>query len=210
MQLIDLAINLINERERLGYSRKNFAAQTNVSSESLRLYESGKVNMSAEFLLAATKLGVDIQFIFTGIRSMNLDVVSSKNKEEITENVYAVGNLISGNVNNSVIAASEAVVHHTQIYSNKRENEKNKEIIYITDKEIRNLQELVRQIVETEKILKKKPRTARSVWQSLSAYCNTSSYKCIALKDYEKAETYLKKWLSLLTYEFGRNKLQSK
>ena len=65
MQLIDIAMNLIDERERLGYSRKNFAAQTNISGESLRLYETGKVNMSAEFLLSATKLGVDIQYLFT-------------------------------------------------------------------------------------------------------------------------------------------------
>lgn len=199
MQFIDLAMNLIDERERLGYSRKNFAAQTNVSSESLRLYESGKVNMSAEFLLAATKLGVDIQYIFTGVRSINLESIKNNNAVEIAKNLHCAGNLISGNIksiSNSVIAASGAVVQHVQ-------DEKNlKEIAHINERQIKNLQELVRQIVETEKIVKKKPRTARSVWQSLNAYCNTSNFRLIKSDDYEKAETYLKKWISLLVYQF--------
>ena len=78
MERFDLAKNLMIEIARLGYSKRNFAHQTGISVESLCLYLKGKTNMSAHFLLAAVALGVDSQFVLTGVRSMNLNVVQEK------------------------------------------------------------------------------------------------------------------------------------
>ena len=206
MQLIDIAMNLIDERERLGYSRKNFAAQTNISGESLRLYETGKVNMSAEFLLSATKLGVDIQYLFTGIRSENLDLVSKKNEEELNKNIQNIGNVISGDISNSVITTSGAVVHHVGQKCTYIQDNENAACKFINDEQIEKLQFLVKEIIDLESSIKKKPRTSRSVWQSLNAFCNTTSYKFIETQDYKKAEDYLIKWIGQLSNQLDKKK----
>lgn len=206
MHLIDIAMNLIDERERLGYSRKNFAAQTNISGESLRLYETGKVNMSAEFLLAATRLGVDIQYIFTGVRSENLHLVQEKNTDQLNKNIQNIGNLISGTVSNSVIATSGTVVHHVGQKCSCTTPPQEIKIQYIDDLQIEKLQALVKEIIEIENRVRKKPRSARSVWQSLYAHCHTSSYKTIESQNYQKAELFLKKWIGQLSVEFDLKK----
>ena len=113
MERIDLALNLVEERSRLGYSRKNFAEQTGCSVESLRLYESGQVNIPADFLLAAVQLEMDIQFVFTGIHSANLNAVSDDLNKKLDDAIGKsnVENQINGNVSNAVIASSGSVVH---------------------------------------------------------------------------------------------------
>lgn len=45
----DMGIRLVEERSRLGYSQADFAHQTDVSRESLRLNEIGRTGISAEF-----------------------------------------------------------------------------------------------------------------------------------------------------------------
>lgn len=192
-------MNLIDERERLGYSKKNFAAQTNVSGESLRLYEMGKVNMSAEFLLAAIRLGVDIQYLFTGIRSENLHLVLEKNTDELDKNIQNIGNVISGTVSNSVTATSGTIVQHI---GQKCFCTTPSKAEYVNNKQIEKLHLLVKEIIDIENRVKKKPRTARSVWQSLYAHCDATSYKTIESQYYQKAELFLKKWIGQLSVEF--------
>lgn len=202
MERIDLALNLVEERTRLGYSRKNFAEQTGCSAESLRLYESGQVNIPADFLLAAVQLGIDIQFVFTGIPSENLDTVTQdinkKTKETISNNI---DNQINGNVNNSVIASSGSVVHqiNTQNHITKTIAEVKPGIEHITDSQAAKLQELVKQVAAAEEIAKKSPKSIRAIWASLNAHCKVPKYRLIALNDYDKAETYLRKWLGRLS-----------
>lgn len=200
MHLIDIAKNLIDEREKLGYSRKNFAAQTNVSNESIRLYEAGKVNMSAEFLLAAIKLGVDIQYLFTGVRSENLHRVSEKIAEELNKSIQNIEDVISDTFVNSDKAISGTMEHHVgSKCSSTSVTTGTIGTLFINDIQIEKLHLLVNEIIRIENIVKKKPRTARSVWQSLSAYCQTNSYKFIESQDYQKAELFLKKWIGQLT-----------
>ncbi len=76
MERIDLALNLVEERSRLRYSRKNFAEQTGCSAESLRLYESEQVNNTADFLPAAVQLGVDIHRDITGTHPAHSNAAS--------------------------------------------------------------------------------------------------------------------------------------
>ncbi|MDO9834731.1 transcriptional regulator, partial [Glaesserella parasuis] len=69
----DMGIRLVEERTRLGYSQANFAHQTEVNRETLRLNELGRSGISAEFLGRAAQLGVDVQYVITGIRSQEIE-----------------------------------------------------------------------------------------------------------------------------------------
>lgn len=203
MERIDLALNLVEERSRLGYSRKNFAEQTGCSAESLRLYESGQVNIPADFLLAAVQLGVDIQFVFTGIHSANLNAVSDDLNKKLDDAIGKsnVENQINGNVSNAVIASSGSIVHqiNTQnhVIRTRVDSKPGKE--HITLEQASKLQQLVKQVAAAEEIAKRSPKSIRAIWASLNAHCKVPSYKLIALSDYDKAETYLRKWLGRLS-----------
>lgn len=203
MERIDLALNLVEERTRLGYSRKNFAEQTGCSAESLRLYESGQVNIPADFLLAAVQLGVDIQFIFTGIHSTNLKAVADDLEQQLVEKIEknTIENQINGNVSNSVIASSGSVVNqiNTQSHVTKTIAEVKPGQEHVSFEQMAKLQDLVKQVWEAEKIAKKEPKSMRAIWSSLNSFCKVPSYKFIALTDYDKAETYLRKWLGRLS-----------
>lgn len=156
MHLIDIAKNLNDEREKLGYSRKNFAAQTNVSNESIRLYETGKVNMSAEFLLAAIKLGVDIQYLFTGVRSENLHCVSEKIAEELNKSIQNIENVISDTFVNSDKAISGTMEHHVgSKYSIASATTGMIGTPFINDIQIEKLHLLVNEIIRIENRVKK-------------------------------------------------------
>lgn len=202
MQRIDLAMNLIDERERLGYSRKNFAAQTGVSSESLRLYESGQVNIPADFLIAAAQLGVDVQFLLTGIHSENLEKINAKYAKEVEKQIHKtnIENQINGDVNNSVIASSGAVVHqiNTPKHITKTIAEVKPGEEHIDNAQASKLQDLVKKIEAKEKLVRKSPKSFRAIWSSLNSYCKVPKYNLIAKQDFEKAETYLRRWLGRL------------
>ncbi len=69
---IDIARRLREERERVGYSASAFAREADISREGLRLNESGKRGVSGDLLARAARLGVDVQYVVTGVRSSNL------------------------------------------------------------------------------------------------------------------------------------------
>ena len=60
-----MALRLIRERGRLGYSKQHLAHLTDISGETLRLYEKGVCGMNAEFLAKLGELGFDVQYIIT-------------------------------------------------------------------------------------------------------------------------------------------------
>jgi len=72
----EIAVRLIEERARLGYSQSGFARQLEVSHEGLRKNEMGQSGVGGEFLARAAKLGADVQYILTGVRSTNLQEVA--------------------------------------------------------------------------------------------------------------------------------------
>lgn len=216
MQLIDIAHNLIDERERLGYSRKNFAAQVNKTDESLRLYETGKANMSAEFLAAAAQLGVDVQFVLTGVKSENLHMVAQKFENELNQKLNENNGGIQFNAEvsgNPVIAQGNATVNHVtgtfhqgdvnNITTEKHITKTIAEVLpdekHINEAQRTVLLDLVNKIVEKEQEVKRKPKTHRAVWSSLNAYCKVPTYKLIAKDDFEKAQMFLRKWLGNLS-----------
>nr|WP_231087884.1 helix-turn-helix transcriptional regulator [[Haemophilus] ducreyi] len=100
----DMGIRLIEERTRLGYSQANFAHQTDISREALRLNELGRSGISAEFLGRAAQLGVDVQYVITGVRAQldNTSTPTQQNVEGSNNNViYGEKGIInSGTINN--------------------------------------------------------------------------------------------------------------
>lgn len=201
MERIDISMNLIDERERLGYSRRNFAEQTNISGESLRLYEAGKTSMSADFLVAAAQLGVDVQFVLTGIRSANLNLVSNavetKFNQQIEDN--RIENQFNGDMRQAVITTGSTVHNiHTTSHVTKTIAEVKPGELHIDDNQAAQLQRLVYEIVEQEEKVKRKPKTRQAVWSSLNAYCKVPKYRLIPKVDFSKAEKFLRMWLGRL------------
>lgn len=214
MERTDFALNLIDERERLGYSRNNFAVQVGMSGESLRLYELGKTNMSAEFLAAAAQLGVDVQFVLTGVKSENLHMVAQKFENQLNQEM----NENNGGVQfNAEVSGSPIIGHHNTVNQvtgtlhqgdvNNITTEKHitKTIAEVLpdEKHISNEQrailfDLVNRVVAKEQEVKRKPKTHKAVWSSLNKHCEVPKYNLILKENFEKAETYLRKWLGAL------------
>jgi len=73
----DLGIRLRDERERLGYLQNEFGAQGEVTRMSQVGYESGNRPPTAAYLAKIARLGADVQYIVTGVRSNNLHEIET-------------------------------------------------------------------------------------------------------------------------------------
>lgn len=62
-----MARRLTEERNRLGYSQRDFAYQTEISRETLRRYEIAKRWVGVDFLARAAFLGLDVNLVVTGV-----------------------------------------------------------------------------------------------------------------------------------------------
>lgn len=190
----DMGIRLVEERTRLGYSQANFAHQTEVTRETLRLNELGRSGISAEFLGRAAQLGVDVQYVITGVRSQKIE----KNEEVSAQTIQGNNNNViygdKGVINSGTINNITTEKHITRTRAVVEPNEK-----HIGEETKRLLQDLVKQIVELEEQLKKSPKTFQAVWASLNKYCGVTTYHLIPIEKADKAETYLRKWIGRLS-----------
>lgn len=191
---IDLAIRLVEERTRLNFSQADFAEKVGMSREGLRLYEAGQRGMSAEFLAQGVALGIDVQYVLTGVRSTNLSAVEEKTlpptaslRDSASANV--VGTVHSG----ATVHQINTQRHVTRTIAEVKPGEQ-----HITDEQARKLMDLVNAIVETEAKLKTEPKTHRAVWASLNSHCKVTKYRLIKLEDFERAHKYLAQWLGRL------------
>ncbi len=75
---VDLALRLVEERKRLGFSQNHFAYLLGTTRESIRRYETGYHYIKSDLLAIAMKLGVDAQYVLCGIRSVNMTEVLQK------------------------------------------------------------------------------------------------------------------------------------
>lgn len=64
-----IGLRLKEERERLSYSQVDFAAAGGASKRSQIDWEQGKLVPNAEFLALVAGLGVDVQYVLTGVAS---------------------------------------------------------------------------------------------------------------------------------------------
>lgn len=189
----DMGIRLVEERTRLGYSQANFAHQTEVNRETLRLNELGRSGISAEFLGRAAQLGIDVQYVITGIRSKNAEEVSSPAKNFDGNN----NNVIYGD--NSVINSGTINNIKTEKYTTKTKAIVEPNEIHISEDTARTLQDLVKEIVELEEKVKKAPKSYQAVWSSLNKHCGVATYRLIPVEKTDKAIAYLRKWIGRLS-----------
>lgn len=189
----DIAIRLVEERTRTGYSQADFARQLGISREGLRLYETGQRGLSAEFLAQAASLGVDVQYVLTGIRSMN----ATEAERAAQPAVHVAG---GGSANVVQFAHKGATVNmiSTQKHVTSTRAEVKPGDQHISEGQAAKLTALVQEIVELEAKLKKNPKTYRSVWGALNAHCGVTRYLLIAAADYDRAEKYLRQWIGRL------------
>lgn len=190
-----MAIRLIEERARLGYSQADFARQTGISREGLRLYEVAQRGMSAEFLAAAMAIGLDAQYILSGHRSKETGAA-----DEVKRHTPPVVDIGGSNTNVIGVVQSGGTVHqiHTQRHINKTIAKVTPGDEHITEEQAVILTTLVGEIIETEKRLKSSPASHRSVWGSLNSHCGVTQYRLIKLSDFERARKYLQQWLGRL------------
>ncbi len=185
----DLAIRLVEERSRLGYSQRDFAAKLDISVNGLRNYETGQRGISADFLAQASTLGLDVQYVLTG--------VSSNNRSEV-ERTFSQSVKINGGAGN--IGVVHGTVHqiNTARHVTKINADVKPGVDHIDEKQAARLTALVKDVVEFEEKLKQKPKSFKSVWASLNAHMKVSRYRLIPLEDFAKAEKYLLQWIGRL------------
>ncbi|ATW43308.1 helix-turn-helix domain-containing protein [Glaesserella parasuis] len=187
----DMGIRLVEERTRLGYSQANFAHQTEVNRETLRLNELGRSGISAEFLGRAAQLGVDVQYVITGIRSQEIEKNQQASVQGNSNNViYGDSGIInSGTINNIT----------TEKYTTKTNAVVKPNEEHIREETARKLQDLVKEVVELEEKIKTTPKSFQAVWASLNKHCGVVSYRLIPVEKTDKAITYLRKWIGRLS-----------
>lgn len=181
----DLAIRLIEERARLGFSQADFANKLGVSREGVRLYESGQRGISGEFLAQTAELGVDVQYVLSGVRSLNLKEVEGATTHVINQTKNS-GNVIGLVQNGATVHQINTNRHVTTTVAEVKPGDE-----HISEEQASVLMELVRKNVELEEKLKKTPRTHRAVWSGLNAYCKVTRYRLIKKIDFDKARKYL-------------------
>lgn len=184
----DLAVRLVEERTRLGFSQADFASKIGISREGLRLYEVGQRGISAEFLAEAANMGLDVQYVLSGVRSSNLKEVAAPKVA------------IEGSSNVIGLVEAGATVHqiHTQRHVTRTVAEVKPGDEHITEEQAAALTALVGQVVTLEASLRRAPKTHRAVWAALNAHCGVTRYRLIKVQDFEKARGYLHQWIGRL------------
>ncbi|MEB0137976.1 MULTISPECIES: XRE family transcriptional regulator [unclassified Undibacterium] len=74
-----IGARLKTERERLGYSQAEFAIVGDASKRSQIDWEQGKLVPNAEYLALISTIGVDVQFVLTGVVS-NTTITPDENE----------------------------------------------------------------------------------------------------------------------------------
>jgi len=81
----EIGIRLAQERRKLGLSQEELAKLADSTNQSQSNYELGKRYPNAKYFALIANLGADIQYIVTGLRSINWHMNSLKNKTKVTK-----------------------------------------------------------------------------------------------------------------------------
>lgn len=106
------------------------------------------------------------------------------------------------NVHGNVSVAERMTVHmHSQVsqittqrFVEKTIAEVKPGVEHITDEQASALHALVKTVAETERRLKKAPRSVQAIWAALNAHCRVPQYRLIRIEDFGKAQKFLHQW----------------
>lgn len=182
----EIAIRWRAERERLGFSQRDFADKIGVTRETMRRWESGLSVPTAEALALAHGFGMDVLYVITGDNGGN----NQRKKEGPAVSI--------GSVQGVGVAFEGSKIINTFKHTERVVAEVKPGEAHITDEQASTLQRLVDEIVNLENKLKKTPATHRSVWSTLNRFCRAPSYRLIKFDEFQKARQYLDKWIGRL------------
>ena len=193
MEEVEIAERFVKERERLGYSQSSFARLLGVKRDALGRPENALTDFKSTILSRASKLGMDVQYVLTGIRSENADKAINKQEAQIFS--------ISGDIHGVGVAQGGATVNivNTQHHVTRVKAETKPGEEHITVDQRSKLTKLVDEIVKAEGLLKKAPKSHRAVWAALNAHCRVNTYTLIPIGDFEKASNFLHQWIGRLS-----------
>lgn len=186
-----MALRLVEERGRIGFSQRDFAAKLGISGETQRRYEMGQREIGSAFLAHAATLGIDVQFVLTGIRSKNQAEIESAAHPVVAINDST--NVVGVVQNGATVNQIKTEKHITTVKAEVKPGEE-----HISQAQAATLTALVNEIVELEGKLKQRPKTHRSVWGSLNAHMGVTRYLLIPKDGFAKAEKYLRQWIGRL------------
>lgn len=191
MDEVEIAERFVKERERLGYSQSSFARQLGITRDALRRPENALTDFKSTILSEASKLGMDVQYVLTGIRSetAKFSAHQSTSSVFISGSNHGIGVVHEG-ANVSIVNTQK---HVTRVKAETKPGDE-----HITTEQRSKLKGLVDEIVAKEAVLKKSPKSHRAVWAALNAHCRVNTYTLIAAGDYEKARKYLDEWMGRL------------
>lgn len=185
----EISLRLTEERARIGFSQADMARKIGVSRETMRKWEAGLATVSSEALAVAFSLGVDVQYVLTGLRA------ERPRPEEMAANT-ATTRSVSGGV--GVIQGNENLIIQTPRYVTRVRPIIDRSSGKISDAQAAVLHKLVQEVVDTEAKLKAKPKGHRAVWAALNAHCDVTQYRLIPAERFEKARGYLNAWIGRL------------
>jgi len=191
----DIAIRLVEERTRLGYSQRDFASKLDVTNMTMRRYEIGEREVSSELLARAATLGLDVQYVLTGVASANRADLPRAESPQTQFNIN--GGVGVAQVSGGQVKVDNRTIHTTNHTTTVKAEVKPGEE-HITEEQAATLTRLVNEIVDLEGKVKKVPKTHRAVWASLNAHLKVTRYRLIPLAGFDKAEKYLRQWLGRL------------
>lgn len=106
---MDASQRITIERKRLNMSQAAFAQAAGVSLSTQKRYEKGERGADSEYLAALSKIGVDIVFILTGLRSPDADA-DRRGLLHVLELVAGVLDIARGEIGRDFDAALAAAV----------------------------------------------------------------------------------------------------
>jgi transcriptional regulator with XRE-family HTH domain len=197
----DIALRLVEERSRIGYSQRDFADKLGISAETLRRYEIGQSRLDAELLAKSAGYGIDVQYVLTGIKSANLQDAEDANAPAVPPRVNESKLVVKQNSGNLLMKAEAGSTVNNIVTNNLKKvtiAKTSPGIEHISESQASRLTELVAEVVRLEEITKKAPKGYRSIWSSLNSHCKVASYRLLPLEKFSTAETYLLKWIGRL------------
>lgn len=85
-EMLDIGNRLRDERKRLSLNQEDFASAGGVTRRAQTTYESGKRVPDARFLSAVAGLGVDVQYVLTGVRAVAVESSLSPDERALLDN----------------------------------------------------------------------------------------------------------------------------